>query len=98
MSYEDKSNFIRVRALVSGRVQHVGFRYWACEQAEQLGLTGTVENLPDRSVEVIFQGKPKCVAEMKDRLKRGPSMAVVKQLIFYNEPVKNDETFFGCVW
>ena len=41
--YDDKSNFIRVRALISGRVQHVGFRYWACQQAERLGLTGSVE-------------------------------------------------------
>ncbi|MBR0070516.1 MAG: acylphosphatase, partial [Synergistaceae bacterium] len=47
MNYEDKSDFVRVRALVNGRVQHVGFRYWACEQAERLGLTGNVENLPD---------------------------------------------------
>ena len=94
MNYEDTSDFIRIRALVSGRVQHVGFRYWACEQAERLGLTGTVENLLDGRVEVIFQGKPESVQEMKLKLKHGPSMAIVKQVIFYNERVKNNETFF----
>lgn len=98
MNYDDKSGFIRVRALVKGRVQHVGFRYWACEQAERLGLTGSVENLPDGRVEVVFQGKPELVNEMKEKVKRGPSMALVRQVIFYNERVKDEETFFGSVY
>ena len=96
-NYEDKSNFVRFRALVSGRVQHVGFRYWTMEQAERLGLTGSVENLPDQSVEVYFQGLPENVEEMKKKLKRGPSMALVRQIFFYKERVKDDETFFDCL-
>ena len=98
MNYDDKSNFIRVRAIVSGRVQHVGYRYWAYEHAERLGLTGTVENLPDGRVEVVFQGVPECVAEMKEKLRQGPSMAVVRQVIFYRERVKQDETYFGPIY
>ena len=98
MSYDDKSNYIRVRALVSGRVQHVGYRYWAFEQAERLGLTGSVENLSDGRVEVVFQGMPECVNEMKERLKQGPSMAVVRQVIFYRERVREEETYFGPVY
>ena len=90
-------SLIRVRALISGRVQHVGFRYWALEQAERLGLTGSVKNLSDKSVEIFIQGKPENVSEMKEKLKRGPSMAVVKELIFYNERVKENETFFECL-
>ncbi len=98
MNYDDTSNYIRVRALISGRVQHVGFRYWACEQAERLGLTGSVENLPDGRVEAVFQGKPECVNEMKEKLRRGPSMAIVRQVIFYRERVKQDESYFGPVY
>ena len=98
MSYEDKSDFVRVRALISGRVQHVGYRYWACEQAERLGLTGSVENLPDGRVEIVFQGKPELVEEMKKKVKRGPSMALVRQVIFYNERVKDEESFFGSLY
>ena len=90
-------NLIRVRALISGRVQHVGFRYWALEQAERLGLTGSVKNLSDGSVEIFIQGKPENVSEMKEKLKRGSSMAVVKELIFYNERIKENETFFECL-
>ena len=98
MSYDDKSDFVRVRALVSGRVQHVGFRYWACEQAERLGLTGNVENLPDGRVQVVFQGKSELVNEMKEKLRHGPSMAIVNQVIFYRERVKDEETNFSPVY
>ena len=97
MSYEDKSDFIRIRALISGRVQHVGFRSWTCEQAERLGLTGSVENLSDGRVEVFFQGKPELVAEMKEKLKRGSPLSVVSQVIFYNEKIKENETFFEAI-
>ena len=96
--YEDKSRYIRVRALISGRVQHVGFRYWAQEHAERLGLTGTVENLDDGRVEVVIQGMPEMVNEMKEKLRRGPSMAVVKQVIFYRERVNQEESNFGAVY
>ena len=98
MSYDDKSDYVRVRAIVAGRVQHVGYRYWACEQAERLGLTGSVENLPDGRVEIVFQGKPELVEEMKKKVKRGPSMALVRQVIFYNERVQDEETFFGSIY
>ncbi|MBQ6110955.1 MAG: acylphosphatase [Synergistaceae bacterium] len=98
MSYDDKSDFVRVRALVSGRVQHVGFRYWACEQAERLGLTGNVENLPDGRVQVVFQGKSELVNEMKEKLRHGPSMAIVNQVIFYRERVKDEETNFSPLY
>ncbi len=98
MNYEDTSKFIRVRALVSGRVQHVGYRYWAFEQAERLGLTGSVENLTDGRVEVVFQGMPECVNEMKEKLRKGPPMAIVRQVIFYRERVKQDEAYFGPVY
>ncbi len=98
MTYDDKTNFIRVRALIAGRVQHVGFRYWACEQAERLGLTGEVENLDDGRVMIVFQGMPELVNEMKEKLRRGPSMAIVRQVIFYRERVKDDETNFAPVY
>lgn len=96
--YDDKSSYIRVRALVSGRVQHVGFRYWACEQAERLGLTGNVENLDDGRVEVVVQGPPEMVSEMKEKLRQGPTMAVVRQVIFYRERVNQEESNFGAVY
>jgi acylphosphatase len=43
-------------ALVTGRVQGVGFRYWVRREAESLGLAGSATNLPDGRVEVVAQG------------------------------------------
>jgi acylphosphatase len=47
----------RLTALVSGRVQGVGFRYWVRHEAESLGLTGSATNLPDGRVEIVADGE-----------------------------------------
>jgi acylphosphatase len=46
----------RLTAVVSGRVQGVGFRYWVRRQAEALGLAGTATNLANGAVEVVVEG------------------------------------------
>lgn len=43
-------------AVVSGRVQGVGFRYWVRQEAQSLGLVGSATNLPDGRVEVVAEG------------------------------------------
>ncbi len=48
---------IRKGLLFFGRVQGVGFRFYAVNKARQLGLTGWVENLEDGSVEMEVQGE-----------------------------------------
>jgi Acylphosphatases len=47
---------VRLTALVSGRVQGVGFRYWVRDVAHELALTGSATNLMDGRVEVIAEG------------------------------------------
>jgi len=60
---------IRLTARVSGVVQGVGFRFWTMGKAEDLGLTGVVENLGDGSVSVIAEGPQRRVQELLDWLK-----------------------------
>ena len=48
---------IRRHILFYGRVQGVGFRYYAVQKARQLRLTGWVRNLYDGSVEMEVQGE-----------------------------------------
>ncbi|HKP87416.1 MAG TPA: acylphosphatase [Blastocatellia bacterium] len=65
------------RFIVKGRVQGVGFRFFAIRAARRLGITGTVRNLPDGNVEAIAEGLPDAVADFRAELRRGPSYAHV---------------------
>ncbi len=47
---------VRLEALVQGRVQGVGFRYWARDRARELQLCGTATNLPDGRVAIVAEG------------------------------------------
>lgn len=71
---------IRVRLIVRGRVQGVGFRYTAREAASECGVAGWVRNLPDGSVEIVAQGSQDAVTRMRQWARRGPRSAVVGSL------------------
>lgn len=68
------------RYVVSGRVQGVGYRYFALKRAEELGVAGFVRNTPDGSVEVIAEGSEELLAQFEARLKEGPSFARVEEV------------------
>jgi acylphosphatase len=61
------------RFIVKGRVQGVGFRFFAIRAARRLGLVGTVRNLSDGTVEAIAEGLPDQMADFRAELARGPS-------------------------
>ncbi|MHA6325241.1 acylphosphatase [Roseivivax sp. CAU 1753] len=67
----------RVRAIVTGRVQGVGFRAWTQRAASELQLRGWVRNRPDGTVEAVLGGAEDAVGRMCARLRRGPPMARV---------------------
>jgi acylphosphatase len=52
---------IAKRCLVGGRVQGVFYRKSTQQQAQQLGVTGYANNLPDGRVEVLAVGEPDAV-------------------------------------
>lgn len=71
----------RLTVRVIGRVQGVGFRWWAARQAEQLGIVGWVRNGDDeRSVELLAEGQPAALAELERRLHLGPQAARVERV------------------
>jgi acylphosphatase len=65
------------RFIIRGRVQGVGYRYFAIRAAADCGVVGTVRNLPDGTVEVVAEGSPDAIAAFREKLKRGPSYARV---------------------
>lgn len=62
---------------VTGRVQGVGYRWWARSLAVRLGVTGTVRNLPDGSVAVHARGTDDQLASLHAQLAEGPPGARV---------------------
>ena len=65
------------RFIVRGRVQGVGFRYFAIRAARECAVSGTVRNLSDGSVEAIAEGSAQAVAAFKLALEQGPSYSHV---------------------
>jgi acylphosphatase len=70
----------RIRLVVVGRVQRVGFRYAAREAASECGVAGWVRNLPDGSVEIVAQGPVEAVTRMTAWAERGPRHARVERV------------------
>lgn len=68
------------RFFVSGRVQGVGFRFFAEHTAATLGVGGYVKNLFDGRVEVYAIGSAQQLDAIKGALLRGPRMAAVEQV------------------
>ena len=64
-------------AIVSGRVQGVGFRYFSRQRADVHGISGFVRNQGDGSVEVHAEGAPDALAAFEADLRRGPSFGEV---------------------
>lgn len=66
--------------LVTGRVQGVGFRWYAREAAQRLGIKGWVRNRPDGTVEVAADGPPESQEQFMTVLQRGPTGARVTRV------------------
>ena len=60
------------RAVVKGRVQGVGFRWFAERVARELGVRGWVRNRSDGTVETLAEGDDSAVAAYLARLESGP--------------------------
>ena len=66
-----------IQVMITGRVQGVGYRAWVESQAIACGLEGWVRNRKDGSVEALFVGNAKIVADMVALCRHGPPAARV---------------------
>lgn len=65
---------------VSGRVQGVGYRYFAKAVAQALNLTGWVRNLTSGEVEIQVFGEEDHIIDYLEQLKIGPPNGRVEDL------------------
>src|SRR5271155_3493679 len=74
---------------IRGRVQGVGYRAWIEYQATAVGLEGWVRNRRDGSVEALFAGPGRLVADMVALCRHGPPSSRVDAVL--NEPAGADQ-------
>jgi acylphosphatase len=74
-----------VSVKIEGRVQGVYYRAWTDETARRLGLSGTVRNASDGSVEAVFSGPAAKVGAMLKRCADGPPDARVSKITIVKE-------------
>lgn len=70
----------RLHAIISGRVQGVGFRAFVQNNAASLGLNGWVRNRPEGTVEVTAEGPRADLEKLLRALHRGPGTASVHEV------------------
>ncbi|GAB3027301.1 acylphosphatase [Niabella terrae] len=79
--------------IVTGKVQGVYFRQSARKTALALGLTGTVENLPDGRVRILATGSPAALEQFLEWCRQGPVMARVASVEYQETDLQPYEHF-----
>lgn len=88
----------RVSVIIHGRVQGVAFRHYTCQEALELGVTGWVRNLPDGSVEGLFEGNEDAVAALVEWCRSGPAAAQVDRLEISTDSYSGTFTGFNITY
>ena len=83
----------RIHLIIKGHVQGVFFRDNTREKAESLNLKGYVKNLPDNSVEAVFEGEDEMIEEIIEFCKKGSIGSRVTDVKINQEPVENLKEF-----
>jgi len=81
------------RYVIAGRVQGVGFRWFAHDAAAIEGVHGWVRNLADGTVEVVAEGDAAALDAFQRELERGPSGGRVERVVEEPAPLANFDSF-----
>jgi acylphosphatase len=85
----------RLTARIVGRVQGVGYRWWAQDLAQRLELVGWVRNADDdRAVELVAEGNAADLDVLQRELESGPRAARVEEVIAHRSPAGGGLTRF----
>ena len=84
----------RARVLVHGEVQGVNYRAECRREALRRGVSGWVRNLPDGTVEAVFEGDASEVDSMVEWCRQGPALARVGRVEVIREAADGAERGF----
>ena len=80
----------RIQLIITGKVQGVGYRFSAKQQAEQLGITGWVKNRPNGHVEIMAEGYQQQLNQLLTWAQNGPQFANVDDIVINNLTAHNE--------
>ncbi|HJX34549.1 MAG TPA: acylphosphatase [Desulfatiglandales bacterium] len=89
---------IRIRFVISGRVQGVWFRDSTRGKAVELGVYGWVRNRPDGDVEVLAEGPEEKVSQLIAWCHHGPPRARVTGVNEMPEEWQGEFDSFDIIW
>jgi acylphosphatase len=65
---------------IHGKVQGVGYRFFATRVARRLGLKGSIANNRDGTVDAVVEGEKSAIDDWIEELKEGPRYAEVTKI------------------
>lgn len=65
---------------IHGKVQGVGYRFFATRVARRLGLKGWIQNNRDGTVEALVEGEKAAIDEWVEEIREGPRYAEVTRI------------------
>lgn len=76
----------RVRIIIYGRVQGIGFRYFIKKQADTYGIKGYVRNLPGGEVEIDAEGEQNKLTDFIANCKSGSGLSRIDDYVLHEIP------------
>jgi acylphosphatase len=89
-----RMEYLRAQVIIHGIVQGVFFRASTRDEAIRIGVGGWVRNLPDATVEALFEGEKKKVEEILGWCHKGPPGARVSKVDILWQPYKGEYQHF----
>lgn len=88
----------QIVARVKGHVQGVGYRAFCADEAMRMNITGYAKNLDDGRVEVVAEGEEATLRRFVERLREGPSFAVVREVTYrWEDPTGTFQGFESVI-
>ncbi len=76
-----------------GKVQGVGYRYFAMQQAKYFGIKGYVKNTISGAVEIEAEGEEEILDKFVSICRNGPGWAHVEKVEYHTAPCQSFKDF-----
>lgn len=85
----------QLSALIHGRVQGVGYRFFAAELARELGIVGYVRNTSSGDVEILAEAEEGLLAKFLGELRAGPPHSIIDDIHHtWTKPTRRYDRFY----